>query len=360
VIDVVANRLAAQHLVSDGLADAVTVVTRFAAVQAQDYPAAVWGIAQRTASLARADIDADYQSGRLIRTHVLRPTWHLVARDDLRWLLELSAPRVHQANRPIYRQEGLDGPDLARGEQLVVDVLAAEGALTRPQLGAALAERGFAAAGLRLGYVLMAAELDRLICSSGLIGKQHGYAVFDDRVPPGGQLDGDRALRMLALRYLEAHQPATAADLANWSGQTLGAAREALGLAADEVERHEIDALEYWSIAGALRTPSDDARAARAVHLLPNYDEYTVGYKNRENLAADFTSPPADGLFLRHIVLVDGLVSGGWRNVNAPGRHVIEVRLAIERDPRIERGIERAAAEYGRVNDVAVTVEYPS
>jgi hypothetical protein len=131
-------------------------------------------------------------------------------------------------------------------------------------------------------------------------------------------------------------------------------------MVAADLERRRIDDLEYWTIAGALPTSSDAERADRTVHLIPNYDEYTVGYKNREILAADFISPPATDLFLRHIVLVDGLVSGGWRNVNTPKRHVIEVRLAVDRTPRIERGIERAAAEYGRVNDVAVTVEYPS
>src|SRR4029079_10184700 len=116
-------------LVGPGLPDAVSVVRRFGALQAQDYPAAVWAIAQRS-GVDRVEIDADYQAGRLIRTHVLRPTWHLVAAEELRWLLELTGPRVNRANSPTYRQTGLDAETLARGEHLVVAALA-DGPLTR-------------------------------------------------------------------------------------------------------------------------------------------------------------------------------------------------------------------------------------
>ena len=121
MIDVIGARLRTQHLVGAGLPDAVAVVRLFGALQAQDYPAAVWAIAQRTDARSRDAIDADYQAGRLIRTHVLRPTWHLVAPDDLRWLLELTGPRVNRANGSTYRQTGLDAETLARGEELLVD-----------------------------------------------------------------------------------------------------------------------------------------------------------------------------------------------------------------------------------------------
>ena len=363
VIDVIGARLNTQHLVGaeplmGHSPDAVDVVRLFGAVQAQDYPAAVWAIAQRS-DVDRAAIDADYQAGRLIRTHVLRPTWHLVAADELRWLLELTGPRVNRANSPTYRQTGLDAETLARGEDLVVAALA-DGPLTRSQLGTALEVAGFSASGLRLGYVIMAAELDRLICSSGFLGKQHGYARFDDRVPPAPAIDRDAARRELAIRYYRGHGPATVADLSWWSGMTLGDSRAAIADAGEVLEGARIDGLDYWWEAGAGESATASDRAARRVHLLPNYDEYTVAYRDRENLKSPLVNRPFEDRLNRHIVLVDGVVCGGWRNENSSKEHLIEIRLATERTTAVDAGIQAAAEWYGRVNGVAVRVEHPS
>jgi hypothetical protein len=360
VIDLVGSRLATQHLVGASMADAVTVVRHFAALQAQDYPAAVWAIAQRTPALTRPDIDAVYQSGELIRTHVLRPTWHFVHRDDIRWMLELTAPRVHQQSGTQYRATGLVGAELVRGQELVVRFIEERGPLSRPELAQALNDAGFEAVSLRLIYVLMACELDRLTCSGGFRGKQHLYALFDDRVPPSPPRERDDAVRELAVRFLRGHGPATAADFANWSGLTLTDARRGFAAAGDELERVTLDdGLEYWS-AGAPIVATAAERRARDIHLLPNYDEYFVGYKHRASISAEFVLPPAGDLFFRHIVLADGLVVGGWRNVSTTAEHTLEVRLAVPRTARIERGIEVAADWYGRVNGVAVRIEYPS
>jgi hypothetical protein len=369
VIDVIGARLSTQRLVGGPSArkrgpGAVGVVRRFGALQAQDYPAAVWAIAQRTGAdgtgVDRADIDADYQAGRLIRTHVLRPTWHLVAPDDLRWLLELTGPRVNRANGTMYRREGLDATTLARGEQLVVDALA-DGPLTRVQLSEALDRAGFpGATGLRGTYVLMAAELDRLICSAGFLGKQHGYARFEDRVPAAPALDRAVALRELAIRYYTGHGPATVSDFSWWSGLTLGDARAGIAAADDVLAHGEADGLDVWWVTGANDPATASDRLARRVHLLPNFDEYTVAYRDRENLKSALVDRPFEDRLNRHVVLVDGLVSGGWRNVNSPKEHVLEVRLATERSAEIAAGVQAAAEWYGRVNGVSVRVEYPS
>ncbi len=291
---------------------------------------------------------------------MLRPTWHLVAPDDLRWLLELTGPRVHRANGTMYRREGLDATTLARGEQLVVEALA-DGPLTRAQLSAALDRADFVGAtGLRGTYVLMAAELDRLICSAGFVGKQHGYARFDDRVPPAPSLDRDVALRELAIRYYAGHGPATVSDFSWWSGLTLGDSRAAVAAADDVLTHGDADGLDVWWVTDMRSPATASDRAARRVHLLPNFDEYTVAYRDRENLKSALVDRPFEDRLNRHIVLVDGLVCGGWRNVNSPKEHVIEVRLAIERTRDIDAGIQAAAEWYGRVNGVAVRVEYPS
>src|SRR5262249_10111633 len=156
------------------------------------------------------------------------------------------------------------------------------------------------------------------------------YTLFDERVPPSAPRERDAAVRELGIRYLRGHGPATAADFANWSGLTLTDARRGFADAGDELEMVVLDGLEYWS-AGAPRAATGAERARRDVHLLPNYDEYSVGYKHRQTIAAEFSLPPAEDLFYRHIVLVDGLVAGGWRNVNAPAEHVLEIRLAVDR-----------------------------
>lgn len=223
------RRLHAQQLLDSELTTAEQVVEHMLAVQAQDYPVAKWSLAQRATGILDADVDAALTAGTILRTHVLRPTWHFVRPADLRWLVELTAPRVRAVNASMERKLGLDDEVFARSNAALLSALAGGASLTRTEIASLLRARGIEAEGLRLGYLLMRPELDLLICSGPLRGKQQTYALLDERVPhPPASVSRDVALTQLVRRYLTSRGPATAKDLATWSSLPITTIRRAL------------------------------------------------------------------------------------------------------------------------------------
>ena len=201
------------------------------AVQAQDYHGAKWALALRTRGVDSAALDRAFDAGAFLRTHVMRPTWHFVAPEDLRWLLALTGPRVHAVNAHPYRAFELDAPLFRRAHALLTRALRGGRSLTRLELATALEAGGIAARGQRLAYIVMHAEIDALVCSGPMRGKQHTYMLLEERVPPAPALARDEALATLARRYFTSHGPATAHDFAWWSGLTVADAREGVALA---------------------------------------------------------------------------------------------------------------------------------
>ncbi|HEU5102441.1 MAG TPA: crosslink repair DNA glycosylase YcaQ family protein, partial [Roseiflexaceae bacterium] len=177
--DIVRQRLHNQHLLGAPFKRPDEVVQWFGAVQAQEYPGATWGIAQRMHGLTQATIDQAYAKGMFLRTHAMRPTWHFVAPADIRWLLRLTSPRVHAVNAGFYRKLELDAALLTRAATVLTNALRGGKHLTRGELAAALDQAGIIRATddrLRLTYLVMHAELEGLICSGAMRGKQHTYA----------------------------------------------------------------------------------------------------------------------------------------------------------------------------------------
>ena len=305
------RRLANQHLIGPLARGAEAVVRRLGAVQAQDYGGARWALALRCQGLTASDVDRLLDAGRLLRTHVLRPTWHLVLPADIRWMLRLTAPRIIASAAGHWRQLGLDPATIRRSQSALVKALRGGGRLTREEISQALAGAGVRATGVRLGALLMQAEVDEVVVSGGQRGKQFTYALLDERAPPLTDFDRDRALVELTLRYLGAHGPAQDRDLAWWAALTLTEARRALGLAGKRLTSAVIDGKTFWSVRGrpppAFRPP--------LAHLLPNFDEYDVAYQDhRPNQHPVLNSRPrAVGALVRHIVVMDGVAIGGWR-----------------------------------------------
>jgi hypothetical protein len=290
-----------------------------------------------------AAVQQAFQEGRFLRTHVLRPTWHFVAPRDIRWLLQLTAPRVHALNAYYYRQHDMDAATIKRANGRFVRALARGQHLTREELGRALAERSGAVAGNRLAYFIMRAELDGLICSGAMRGKQHTYALLEERAPPGVAYARDEALAELARRFVSGHGPAQAQDLAWWSGLTVADARRGLEASAAPMERALIDGKTYWF------TPPEPVRRQRRplVHLLPNYDELVIAFKDRSAMLDPHITPNTDVLSA-HFVVVDGRIVGGWRRT--VGRHEVQVAVQLLRALAATEleALERAAARYAR------------
>jgi hypothetical protein len=345
--ELLSARLHHQQLVGSTRRDPAQVVSWLCAVQAQDYPAAMWAIGLRAPRCHDADVEQAFNDGLILRTHVLRPTWHFVTPGDIRWLLALSAPRLHQANAYYYRQAGLDARIFAKSCAMIHRALDDGGTLTRAELATYLKRAKIPADGLKLAYIVMHAELEGVICSGPRRGKQFTYALLDKRAPMAKPQDQTReeALAELARRYFASHGPATARDFAWWSGLT---AREAQ-LAIDAVS----PALESWSMDGLTLWAAEDTRGSSkpgAAFLLPSYDEYLTAYKDRgavvdRDRAANIAARTG-GAMANHLI-IDGRLAGGWSRTIAGNSVKIDVAPYRKLTAAQTRAVQNAAECYG-------------
>jgi hypothetical protein len=257
-------RLRNHRLAGPRFKSPVEVVRWFGAVQAQEYAAAKWALALRTKRATDRDVEDAFDRGDIIRTHVLRPTWHFVLPEDLRWMLELTAPRVKQAMAFHGRWLGVDEKAVQRAKAVLAKALSGGRYLTRAQLSALLN-----ATGQRLAHLVMFAELDALVCSGPRRGKQFTYALVDERCPKTAPLGRDEALGRLAHRYFRSHGPALPQDFAWWSGLTVKDARRAIEIAGVTVRDGYLS--KSWRPA-----PRGTAQ------VLPNFDEFFLAYKVRD------------------------------------------------------------------------------
>ena len=354
--DVVRLRLRGQQLREPFAATAEDALQNLLAVQAQEFPYARWTLAQRTAGGSAAGIERAVSEGTILRTHILRPTWHFVHRQDLRWLLALSAPRVQQANAATYRRTGIDAASAARSGDVLAGAVAGGAHKTREQLAAELHRAGFGAEGLELAYRILFAELGGVLVSGSPVRSAGGalkqtYALFDERVPaaPDGLMERPRALAELVRRYFTSRGPATEKDCADWSRLTLSDIRTGLRTLREAAP----DGLETAMVDGAAGyfSPGTDAGGAGGpvrLDLIPCYDEYVMGYSNtRHLLGGPAPLLPGAGEPL-HRVLRNGRLAGVWRHTLARGRCELDVRLDSSHTPGDEPEIGRLVAAYGR------------
>jgi len=304
-------------------------------VQAQEYPGARLSLALRSRSLSRTAVDEALAAGEILRTHVLRDTWHLVAADDIRWLVTATRPRILKRNEAMHRRFGLDARTLDRSAEILAGGLRGGRQLQRAELGSLLGAHGIDAEGTRLAYILMHAELELVVCSGALAGKQHTYALLDERVPRGTQPTGDEALAELARRFFSSHGPATTKDFAWWASLRVATARRAVEGADGGLVRVGADGRTYWSV------PARSASRRRAVaHLLPTFDEYLVAYPESRDVVGARLGEPA--------VLVDGRFAGSWRR--RPGGE-LELRLERRLEDDEQQAVDEAVTRYRRFEE---------
>ena len=352
------RRLASQHLIAPTLRRAVEVVRALGAVQAQDYPNAKWAIGQRTAELTDDDIEQAFARGEILRTHVLRPTWHFVLPDDARWLLELTGPRVKTSMASYDRKLGLDAQTFRKSRAILERALRDGQQLTRTELRETLQRAGLKVpSGQHVGNLLLRAELDRVVISGARHGKQFTYGLFDERVPLAPARSRDEALGELASRYFATRSPATVHDFSWWSGLLMGDARRAIEIAGQALAHEMFDGRKYHS---ARHTPRA-ARAVRIAHLLPNYDEYFIGFKDRSAFAERLggggvvTKAQLDALW-GHVLVVDGQIVGGWRR--APGASDVGLRLLLALTPTERDLVVRAGRRFEKFLGIPVQVVF--
>jgi len=344
-LDITRTRLRNQRLSGGRCQRPEDVVRWLGAVQAQDYAGAKWALGLRMQRVRDADIEAALSDGRILRTHVMRPTWHFVAPEDIRWMLALTAPRVSAAMAPYNRRLELDVTVFRRSQRAMVRALRGGRQLTRQELKVVLQRAGIETDGVqRLAHIVMQAELDAVICSGARRGKQFTYALLDERVPASRPRPRDEARAELARRYFTSHGPAQVHDFAWWSGLTVTDARAGLMAVESKLARETIDGRMYW-FSSSRRTPT----APRTAYLLPLFDEYLIAYKDRSAAlnTSRWTRVVSRDPFSAPIV-VDGQVVGGWKRIQKNGKVGVALTPFAPFDKRHTASIADAARAYTR------------
>jgi hypothetical protein len=353
--DLLQPRLLNQRVTGTPLDSATELVAWLGAVQAQDYAGAKWALAQRLSRATDAALDAALASGAILRTHVMRPTWHFVAPKDIQWLLELTGPRVNALCAGYYRKQEIDDRVAAKSQAALFEALEGGRHLTRQELKAALQRSGIVRpkdGPLRTAFLVMRAELDGLVCSGPISGKHFTYGLLEERVPRVRPLTREGSLAELVTRYFSSHGPAMIRDFVWWSGLTTADARIGLEIAESRLARETTGGRIYW---GPVR-PLPARRAPHQAHLLPAYDEALLSYRdNRETYAAHMKQLMRDN---GQTIVTDGRATGTWRRSIARARIAIEARPLTRWTRREKQAIAEAADRYGTFLGLEATVTY--
>jgi hypothetical protein len=341
-LNLIAERLRNQRLRGARCHTPEEVVSWLGAVQAQEYPDARWALALRMEHATAAAIERAFAEGRILRTHVLRPTWHFVVPGDIRWMLALTGPCVSRRMAPYHRRLELDAGVFGRSQRAMVRALRGGVHLTRQELKTVLQRAGIRVdSGQHLAHLVMQAELDAVVCSGPPRGRQFTYALFDERVPASRHVSRDDALAELGRRYFTSHGPAQLRDFAWWSGLSVADARAGLATIERDLARETIDGKTYW-----FASTRGVHRSGRGARLLPLYDEYLIAYKDRSAALDRSLWTWGSGDPFSAAVLIDGEVVGTWRRRLDRGRVVVTVTPFASFRTSDVRHVSRAATAY--------------
>jgi hypothetical protein len=320
------------------------VVAWFGAVQAQDYLGALWALGLRMRSATEVSVESALARRALIRCWPMRGTLHFVAADDARWITRLLAPRVIARNAArLKREVDVDASVVGRAREVIVRALEGGRRLERAVLYEALEARRIRTAKSRGLHILLWLAMDGTICLAGREGKQHTFALLDEWIPTSRSFDREAGFAELARRYFTSHGPATRSDFMWWAGITAKEAQSAIECAQPAISAACIDDDEYFR--GEAPNPRRRPAAARRARLLPAYDEYTVGYRDRSMLVTGRSAPPVS--LLGPVVVMDGLVVGNWQRKLAREKVAIEVRLSRKLTRPESQALDSAAEAYG-------------
>jgi len=354
--DIPILRLRSQGIAHSNFESPQSTIGWMGAIQAQDFLMSRWAVGVRLPGSTERSVLAAVNEGSIIRTHLLRPTWHLAAAADVRWLLRLSAPQIRARMKFRDKQLGLTEPLYARADRVLEKALRDGAHCTREELIAGFRKARIAVDENRASHLFLRAELDGVICSGAFRGNKPTYASFDQRVPPSRPMAREEALAALALRYFASHGPATVEDFTWWSGLSARDARRAVQIVKGSFVSVGIDSRTYLAVDGR-RAPS---RGRQPVHLLPAYDEFLIGYADREAILGRVNEKNAissNGLF-RPIIVENGRVIGVWSRRAARGGAEIEAALFGSPGTALRAGIEASLARLEAFWGVKASLAY--
>lgn len=303
-------RLRSQQLVQPEFTSAKQVVQWMGAMQAQDFPMSKWAIGIRLPGVTETMIDEAFNRGDILRTHLMRPTWHLVSRDDIGWMMSLTAPRIRTATASRDKQLGLDEKIFSKSNSIIGEALTGGNHLTRETLVEKLQQAGINTGDNRASHLLQRAETEGIACSGRISRHKPTYALLSERAGKTELLSRDEALARLALRYFTSHGPATLADFNWWSGLTTGDAKRVLEAVKNSLTEVSAGGQTYW-----LSPETGSAKpAGDMVHLLPAFDEYIISYRDRTAslpAAHNRKAVSNNGIFYP-VMMHNGRITGTW------------------------------------------------
>jgi hypothetical protein len=355
-LDIARWRLRSQHLVWPHAGSARAAVGALLAVQAENPGQAAWAVAARTQHPDQAELAALLDQGAVVRTHVLRPTWHFVRAEDLGWLLDLTGPRLRRVTgQQLRTTHGLDQRAIDRAVAALTQALASRGQLTRGQLADELRERGIPCRGQPLMILLAHAELDGLICSGAVVDGEHTYALLAERVPTPRRLDRTEALAELALRYFTGHGPATERDLAYWATLTVTDVRAGLAQVRDRLDSFSHDGRTFWHARGD--PPGGPQQPAG--HLLQILDETYRGYQDSRWVLDAAGAVPRTRETAAGMALVDAQLLAAMRRTITADQVRFDLRPYRALTPAQLDALDQAARRYGKYLRLGAHVRLP-
>lgn len=342
-------RLQNQQIAHPTLTTIGGIAAWMGATQAQDYTHAKWAFGLRIPGITDADVEAAIDRAEIIRTHLLRPTWHFVAAEDVRWMLALSAPQISTLVGSMNRSLDLNEHLFKKSNTIIAKALEGGRQLTREELMAEIERAGIDTSGLRSAHIMFQAELDAVVCNGSRRGKQLTYALLDERVPKSKTFDRADAIAELARRYFRSHAPATLHDFHWWSGLKMSDARAGLEAVQVELVPETIGKWTYWM--------PNDFREQKiecdALHLLPAFDEYLVSYKDRAaslDPSRKVQTITGNGIF-KPVVVQNAWVHGIWQRTFQKNGVKVHCEFFEESGPvetvSLEEAVRRFSNFYG-------------
>ncbi len=346
--DLARLRLVAQRIAGPGEAGPLDVVRLLTAVQAQDHPGAVTSIALRTAARDRAAVDAALNSGQVVKSWPMRGTLHFVPKEDLPWLLELTAPRVVTGSVGRRTELGLDERDLERGRELAVEALHGRRELSRAALLATWQQAGLETSGQRAPHLISYLAMTGTLCFGPVRDGEPQLVLLAEWAPRLRHLERDEALGELAERYFRGHGPASVKDFTRWTKLVAADVRTGVALARPGLESITVDGVEHLLDPATPERLEQHRQEARGVFLLPGFDEFMLGYGDRTAALpaqfADLIVPGGNGMF-RATVVADGQVVGVWRRTGSGARRTIEATAFTEFSPQVATAVPKRFAD---------------
>lgn len=349
--DILNIRLYNQLLTGCEFKKPADIVSWLGAMQSQNYEMAKWGIGIRLPGITNKQVETSVNAGEIIRTHILRPTWHFVAAEDIHWMHELSAPRLKPAFISYARMRGVDESLIKKTLDVVAAILQEHGHLTRQEIAEHLEARGFDTSGTTDARdVVQRAEVEGIVCNGEVRGNKQTYALLHERVPKKYTLSKEEAIERLTRRYFTSHGPATLQDFLWWSGLTLTEIRKAIELIKHDFICETINGKDYW-MPNNIQTPPAKTNFK---HLLPAFDEFVVSYKDREEII--------DERYYRKVLTMQGIFSptihyngkavGSWKRINKKSGVVAELSFFETTPKKVQGMFGKAVKEYNKFNSL--------